>query len=753
MKGNFETNLFWPSFLIAAAIIALAVGVQLYAAREADRSSLVRDETLVKNGMSSRIAELGRKAVAQTSWDEAVVNLDNSFSLEWAMANVGRYMAETEGFEAAIVLDSADQPLYAMREGKTVEPGVVDELRQAAAPLVARVRDAERARGAVGPRLANGGMIADAIVFGSVSRAGGELFVLSAILVQPDFGTALPRTDRSAIVITGEAIDSEFISSFAQLFLLTDAKLYDEKAARKPGLAQIALRDSQDKVVAKLQWTPPTLGADLLRKSLPTTMLLISCLGTLAWFLYQKGCRATQSLIASEARASHLASHDVLTGLANRALLADRLAYALDRLRRTGKPFAIFCIDLDRFKEINDTFGHGTGDDLLRAAAQRIAADCRLSDILARLGGDEFAIVRPDVTVDGAVAFASRLLKTLSEPIELPVSRVFIGSSIGIAVVQNGDIDPPECLRQADLALYRAKDAGRGCFALFEPEMDAAVRLRRGLQADLRRALHSGDEIWLAYQPQVDARGRIVGVEALVRWTHPEGGEIAPSVFVPLAEESGLIEALGMQVLRRAFEDSTRFGDLTVAINISAAQLRMTTFIPQLTDLLAQMRVDPSRFELEITEGLLLSDDSLTHESLRHLRALGFRIALDDFGTGYSSLSYLQRYPIDKIKIDRSFVINLGADAAAEAVVSAIVKLARALGLTVVAEGVETETQRTRLASVGCTDVQGYLFGKPVTVQQLEAMAGIAHAAPRALHESTEKGTAQRSSLSDALRK
>jgi len=309
MNGSSQHALFRQSFLIAAATAALAVGVLLYAAWEADRSSLLRDETLVENGMAASIAEAGRRPIALTSWDEAVINLDNAFDLEWAKSNVGRYLTETERFEAAIVLDRDDRPIYAMRDGKTIELDTIVELRGAAAQLVARVREEERERRTLEQGPASADRMPDAIIASAVSRVGTELFVLSAIVVQPDFGRAVPRGDRSVVVVTGEAINSEFVTAFATRFLLADAHLADGMAQPKPGLAQLMLRDSEDKVVATLEWVPTALGAALLRKSLPTTLVLIMCLGAVGWRLFQKGHRAAQALVASEARAFDLASH------------------------------------------------------------------------------------------------------------------------------------------------------------------------------------------------------------------------------------------------------------------------------------------------------------------------------------------------------------------------------------------------------------------------------------------------------------
>lgn len=309
MNRPFQSNLFRQSLLIAAATVALAIGVLLYAGWESDRSSLLHDQRLVENGMANRVTELGRRAVANTSWDDAVINLDNVFNLDWAKANIGRYFAETEGFEAAIVLDRNDEPIYAMRDDQTVGVETITELQKAAAPLVARVREGERKRGPLEPILASGSKMSDPIVFSAIGRANGELFVLTAILVQPDFGKAVPRTDRSAVLITGDAFNAEFINNFSERFLLADTHLLDGAAPPKSGRAQLLMRDSQDKVVATLEWAPPALGAALLRKSLPTTLLLIMCLSGIGWRLFQRGHRAALALVASEARAQNLAAY------------------------------------------------------------------------------------------------------------------------------------------------------------------------------------------------------------------------------------------------------------------------------------------------------------------------------------------------------------------------------------------------------------------------------------------------------------
>ncbi len=720
----------WPWLAVSAAGIALIIGAQVHFAHIADDAALARDRAIVETGIQGRIREIAEKSSSVAIWDDAVLRLNNAFDADWATANVGAFFGDN-GFDAALVLNGDGAPVYQSPSSSpmTTNPA---ELVAAVAPLVLKVREAEAARGPAGAVLARQQSISEAIDASAVYLFEGQPYILNAALVQPDFGNVLPATARSAIIVTAEQIEESFVSAISERFLLAGAHLHVAKAAANqpggfPGVepeeARTILTDGGGNAVAAFDWKPPHPGRSLLSQT--TLPILAGLIGLATWagLLYIRGRKATEGLIASEARAAHMAYHDVLTGLPNRALLADRMAHALAGLRRSQRSFAVHCIDLDRFKDVNDTFGHEAGDELIRKAGSLLSKACRQADTLARLGGDEFAIIQMDATPEAAALLADRIVKSLAEPINLAAGRLFIGASVGVSIVTEGNIDPAEGLRQADLALYRAKDAGRGRYAFFDSEMDASVKGRRELQEDLRAAL-SAKALELHYQPQVNARSEIVGLEALVRWKHPKRGPISPVVFVPLAEESGLIDELGMFTLRRAFEDSRRWKHLKVAVNVSATQLRRKDFVARLKELVAALDVDPRNFELEITEGLLLGDDVQTHDTLNQLRGLGFQIALDDFGTGYSSLSYLQKYPIDKIKIDRSFITNLGIENEADAVVHAIVRLARALGLAVIAEGVETESQRQHLTAVGCGNVPGYLFGKPASAPDILALPG-----------------------------
>ena len=434
---------------------------------------------------------------------------------------------------------------------------------------------------------------------------------------------------------------------------------------------------------------------------------------------FAKLVQSSEIAARSETRALHAAHHDALTGLPNRALLATRLEAMLARKRTEGGTFAVHCIDLDRFKEVNETFGHEAGDELLRRVARQFTKTCGPTDILARIGGDEFVLVQDAQDAAEAENLAAHLVALMAAPITLDSGRVFVGCSIGIFLVDDTSLDPLECVRRADLALYQAKSDGRRRHMFFNAGIDEAQRTRQQLRDELRDALLH-EELDVVYQKQIRDT-RICGVEALARWTSRERGAISPSQFVPIAEESGLIDALGNFVMRRAFLDSRKLKGLRVSVNVSASQIRMHDFVDKVQAIAKETDIDPSRVELEITEGLLLGQDPEIRQSLERLRSLGFRIVLDDFGTGYSSLGYLHHYPIDKIKIDRVFVLNMGPDAKYDAIVSAIVGMARALDIEVMAEGVESEIQHARLAAAGCSDFQGFLFGKPMPLDELLA--------------------------------
>jgi diguanylate cyclase (GGDEF)-like protein len=432
----------------------------------------------------------------------------------------------------------------------------------------------------------------------------------------------------------------------------------------------------------------------------------------------------------SESRIAHMATHDALTDLPNRSFLRDRLAQLLfaaakEEANGSASVTALLLLDLDRFKEINDTLGHAAGDRLLRMVADRLRNLVGEQDLVARLGGDEFAILHSVKHAGEAATLSKRIIDALIAPYDLERHQANVGASIGISLAPTDGLDPEVLLKCADLALYRAKAQGRGGFAFFDSEMTASAQHRRLLELELREALVLG-QFETYYQPQFSVKtGHVSGAEALIRWRHPLRGIVGPDEFIPIAEEVGLIVPIGEWIMRQACRDAAQWRDgMRVAVNISAVQFRSNHLAELVVSALAAGGLTPAQLELEITESVLLEETEATLETLHQLRGLGVRVALDDFGTGYSSLSYLRSFPFDKIKIDRSFVREVAESANGAAIVRAIASLGAGLGMEITAEGVETKAQLDLIRAEGCTEAQGFYFSVPRPASELSDFMG-----------------------------
>ncbi|CAH1665953.1 Diguanylate cyclase (GGDEF)-like protein [Chelatococcus asaccharovorans] len=450
-----------------------------------------------------------------------------------------------------------------------------------------------------------------------------------------------------------------------------------------------------------------------------TSIIALIALG-IVWLVIR---RLARDEIRDQESSRRLAGQDALSGLPNRLSFSMRLEQELARGQRTGEGLAVLFLDIDRFKDINDIYGHAIGDNVIRIVAQRLSDLLRGADTLARLGGDEFAIIQTGVSAHhDAEALSRRILDAMKKPIEMGDTIVSVGASIGIVLSPQNSTDRETLLRLAETALYQAKNGGRNRFSFVERQMDEALRLRKVVEDDLRKAIEN-DELVLHYQPQVEIDNyTVVAVEALVRWPHPVHGMIAPEKFITVAEERGLIIALGEWVLRRACTDAMRWPGVRIAINVSAIQFRHRDFVSDVMRIITDCGIDPTRVELELTESVVVKDADAAEEAMIELRAHGVRLALDDFGTGYSSLIYLRRFAFDKIKIDRSFLEAAETTGESAILIHSIVHLGRALGLTVTAEGVETHEQLEFLRALGCHELQGYLFSKPVTAEEIDVI-------------------------------
>ncbi|MCW0935622.1 EAL domain-containing protein [Pantoea sp. RG18] len=665
-----------------------------------------QQQRMIEASFSQSLNEHLRQLHSLSRWGPFEQHLAEGNSSRWLDENIGLWLYEMFGHQLILVLDQQNQIVRVWREGQPVSAPENDPLigEVLQSPLV---NDPARHDNADYARVTNR---AAALAVGNIQRESN----------------ALPRFR----LVSLKFLDDGYLAGLAERNQLQGLHFSD--GTPQPGIgARYLLIAQAGEAVGYLNWIPSRPGAQMLRTIGPSTGLAVLAISLLCLYmvrrLWNSSVNLSQSMLrlgASEAQAQHLAFHDVLTGLPNRALVEDRLTQALALATRHDQRVALLLIDLDRFKTINDTHGHHAGDELIIAVAQRLSRIVRASDTVGRIGGDEFIVVMPDVDNIGQVhSLAQRIIDELSEPFTLFGSDVWSGASIGLALAPKDGVDRLELMRKADIALYEAKSGGRGTYRQFERAMDESVRTRQNIAADLRTALHNrhGLEVW--YQPLMDIGGQqMVGIEALLRWHHPARGLIAPGEFIAIAEETGLIIPLGEWVLAEACVTQQRFPELLVAVNVSPVQFRSTGFVERVMAIVSQNGGDPKRLELEITEGVLIEDEREARAIIVELRDAGFRIALDDFGTGYSSLNYLSNFPVDKIKIDRSFTQSLGVAENSVAIVESVVKLGHAMSLMVTAEGVETPGQMSALADAGCNQLQGYLFSQAVPADQLAAL-------------------------------
>ena len=438
-------------------------------------------------------------------------------------------------------------------------------------------------------------------------------------------------------------------------------------------------------------------------------------------FLYKSLVDLVDELEAREANAQHQALHDQLTGLANRALLEDRLSQALTRYRRSGEQVALLMLDLDRFKQVNDTLGHNAGDKLVQEVGERLRSLLRETDTVARIGGDEFAIVQVSPKGEADVRrLCERIISVIRKPFLIGDREARVGVSIGAVFATKEVSEASELLRKADITMYRAKAAGRDCFRLFTEAMDADVQRRDQIESTLRAELSEGRGLDLHYQPIFDGRGKVITLEGLVRWNHPLLGKVNPAEIIPIAEECGVIDDLGQHSFREACKMARQWPDLAIAVNLSAVQFRAPRFAASLRRIAEEEGVRPAQLELEITEGLFIEHGTLCGTTIQELRRDGFRIVLDDFGTGYSSLSCLRKFPVDKIKLDRSFIDTASRDQSV-AIIRAAVTLGHAMDLEVIAEGIATREEEQIALEAGCDGVQGHLYAPAMPAEAIGA--------------------------------
>jgi diguanylate cyclase (GGDEF)-like protein len=710
-----------PSVVTVLATAALISTLLLWSTKRADEAAFARQAQLVTLVLGQSVNAIGYDQESVTVWDDAVQHARAAQpDLDWFDDNFGIWLYTYFGHDQAFVLTPEGEPIYAMEGGERADPARYTVVRPVAEPLLRELKQKLiSGETADGTTLSAGA--ADLVV------VAGHPAIMSVKPIVSDSGAIEQEPGSEFLHLSVRFLDGSFLEDLAEDYLFAGARFAwtDNSEAQERSYAFVSKRGEP---VGFFVWTPYAPGSGVLGSVAPVLVAGLVIIAVIVALLLLRVRRSAVKLQASEAQAQHLAFHDTLTGLPNRALFEDRLDRALLELRRRpSEQVALLYLDLDRFKQVNDSLGHPEGDELLRDVARRLTAAIRETDTVARLGGDEFAIIQTHVSKPEDVQeLANRIMEAISVPFELSGGEMTVGISIGVALAPSDASDRVELTRKADIALYQAKAAGRGRYVPFSETMDDYLRERRAIENDLRLALRNRDQLEVYYQPTYSAQSHsIVGAEALIRWHHPRMGLMSAATFIPIAEEAGLIEQLGEFVLAEACAAAVQWPIERLAVNVSPVQLRNPRFAHQVLAILHRTGFDPERLELEITESALIGTDGRCETNLTDLRAAGVRIALDDFGTGYSSLSHLRQFAVDRVKIDRTFVSGIDGTRDGAAVVQAIVDLAQASGLQITAEGVETENQSSVLAGMGCNDLQGFLLSPPVPMNQLDELFGI----------------------------
>ena len=703
--------------IVAMAIICIAVAV-LSSARRANEVAANSQQLLIQRAINDHAERALHHLESIALTPRAALRIRDNFNLAWVDRRVGQWLQNFYSNDAVVVFGADDQVEYVRSQ---IPPELASaDLHGELAAVVGLLR------GRLSGLPAN---TVPVIVPAELSKPGRSVAVIARFLDKPAViaavavGNAADFADgngHAPIVLSVKYINSRFLERAGHQLQIDDFHMIEEPTPASDERV-IELTDAYGNPVVRLAWKPARPGGAVVASVLPFIAMAVVAFALLIIIVMRYMQRTTTAISTGERQLRHLAMHDPVCGLPNRIYFAERLERAIAEVRDGGPTAAVFYIDLDHFKDINDTLGHHIGDELILNVTQRLSEIMRDDDLVARLGGDEFAIIMTCASDSYSLqAIAERILSAVCAPFVVSGHGINIGASIGIAVIDSCVQDAGDILRYADMALYRAKNEGRNRACIYDAAMDADLSNRKLLESALRQAIKN-QELHVVYQPIVNPSGqKLMGVEALARWVHPVHGEIPPARFIPIAEHSGLIVELGEFMLRRACLDGRNWPALTVAVNVSPLQFRRPNFVELVECILAETAFEPDRLELELTESTLLGNLEHAELSMLQLKGIGVCFALDDFGTGYSSLLYLRCFPFDKLKIDSSFVRSIEKAADAAAIVHAVVSLGRGLGMKVTAEGVETAEQHLFLRAAGVHSMQGFRFGRPVTAAEID---------------------------------
>jgi diguanylate cyclase (GGDEF)-like protein len=702
--------------MVVVAIVFIAVGV-LSSAQRANRISSDNEEQAILRSLDENAERALRHLESVASMPRATTKIRDSYDAAWVDRRVGDWLETFYNADIVAVFGIGEEAEYfrSRDAGEKVPADLAVELAPAIDILRNRLAGQPHRTALVSPHDLSKPTKAVALFQNFLGQAAIVAAVAVGEQSNPPNGNA-----RVPIVALVKYVNDRLLTKIADRLQIEGLRLIDPSTPSGDDQV-VTLTDAEGQPLVRLAWRPKRPGGAVIVSFVPFVAVALVAFAFLILIIMRHLRRTSAAIAAGERQLRHLALHDPVCGLPNRIYFSERLERAIAEVRNGGPAAAVFYIDLDHFKDVNDTLGHHIGDELILNVTRSLSQIIRDDDLVARLGGDEFAIIMTCASDNYSLqAVAERILGAMCRPFVVSGHTINIGASIGIAVIDSCTQDARDILRYADMALYRAKNEGRNRACIYDAAMDADLSNRKLLESALRQAIKNRD-LHVVYQPIVNPSGkRLVGVEALARWMHPVQGEIPPARFIPIAEHSGLIVELGEYILRRACLDGRNWPGLAVSVNVSPLQFRRSDFVQAIERILGETAFEPNRLELELTESTLLGNLEGAELAMLRLKGLGVCFALDDFGTGYSSLLYLRRFPFDKLKIDSSFVRSIEKAADAAAIVHAVVSLGRGLGMKVTAEGVETADQHLFLRAAGVHSMQGYRFGRPVTAAEID---------------------------------
>ena len=695
--------------ILAVVTTLISIGsFMLWTASRNDEASISRQTELISHILDQQKALIKREQEDVVAWNKAVSAVQGTLDMDWIEENLGLSMYDFFGHDRSWVINPDLQPVYAMRDGATVPPDSFEISRSVLEPTTRRLREINW-QGALSIYIYGHNDIIPSIV--DIVMIEGKPAIVSQMPIATNARVGKQAPGLEYIHITAEFLDEELVSELYDILLL-EGGYFSASTSVPEGEAIVPIRNLEGELITNFFWQPDKAGANVFAEIAPALVLVTLFAGLVITILVLRLHQSTTELERGRTTAQHLAYHDNLTGLGNRAMFELSLARAIADTKENENCIALLILDLDRFKQVNDTLGHQAGDELICEVAKRIKPLVRSTDVITRLGGDEYAVIINSVIASSDIAAAcGRMVEAIRKPFDLEAGQAFVGVSIGVAISSDPEMSGEELTRQADIALYDAKENGRNQYKIFENHMNEAVQRRQTIETELRKALMDENQFRVIFEPLVRKSGsELIGVEAKLAWEHPSIGQIEPETFLPVAESSGLIEAVGEYLLSWACKSGSKTPGQIMAVRVFSAQLSNPEFFDRLFSIISKTGINPTDLELEIDEKTLSNAEEKATENMRKLRQAGVRIALGDFGTGFTSLRLLQQFQVDRIKISRSFIAELAQSPDPEAITHAVVWLARAIGVEVTADGIDSVEQKNFLARMGCMSFQGKLF-------------------------------------------